>query len=364
MTPEPSSDGAAEASPLSSKRNWLRRPPPLAIGFFVLFASVAGTIIAVNFFGSPSHSDPGTWLELAPLARAASDKTNPVSFLNARSLAGHLVTDPALIEDSPVGPLPVQAANGRMPMTAYALPVDPNDKHPRIAIVISGLNVSASNTKLALLNLPQEVTLGFSPFASGAQAYVDRAREAGHEVLVEVPMEPFDFPESDPGPHALLVAASAEENLRRLNWSMSRFTGYVGLTNLLGGRFMGEQGAIESVLSETARRGLLFFDDGGNPSSIALTGARHVKASIATGRLALDAIQTREAIDGKLADLEAEAKRNGFAVGVGSVYPITIARVAEWAQSAATRGFELVPISALAATPGQQETATAGSANR
>src|SRR5262249_28052576 len=152
---------------------------------------------------------------------------------------------------------------------------------------------------------------------SEAQNVVDRAREAGHEILVEVPMEPFDFPESDPGPHALLVAASAEENLNRLQWSISRVTGFVGVTNLLGGRFLGEQNAIEPVLHETARRGLLFFDDGANASSLALTGARHVKAPIATGTFALDAIQTRDAVDKKLLELEAEARRNGSAIGVG-----------------------------------------------
>ena len=33
---------------------------------------------------------------------------------------------------------------------------------------------------------------------------VARAREAGHEVLLEVPMEPFDYPDNDPGPQTLL----------------------------------------------------------------------------------------------------------------------------------------------------------------
>src|SRR6185503_16354364 len=254
------------------------------------------------------------------------------------SLAGHLVSDPALIEDSALGPLPVVARDGRMPMQVYANAVERTDKRPRIAVVITGLNVGAAATKSALMNLRAEITLGFSPFGADAQSSVDRAREAGHEVLVEVPMEPFDFPESDPGPHALLVAAGVDENVARLMWSMSRFTGYVGVTNLLGGRFLGEQNAIEPVLSEATKRGLLFFDDGANPSSLALTAARHVKAPIATGTLVLDAIQTREAIDKKLAELEADARRNGIAIGVGSVYPITIARIAEWANSVESRG--------------------------
>src|SRR5882672_10930491 len=131
MTPEPPSDVvAAGAPPPLDKRNWLRRPPPLAIGFVALFASVAATILSVNFFGSASRGDPGSWLEITLPSRAASARSNPVSFVNARSLAGHLVADPALIEDSPLGPLPVQGADRRTPMTAYALAFDRNDKRP------------------------------------------------------------------------------------------------------------------------------------------------------------------------------------------------------------------------------------------
>lgn len=35
-----------------------------------------------------------------------------------------------------------------------------------------------------------------------------RAREAGHEILLQLPMEPFDYPDSDPGPQTLLASAA------------------------------------------------------------------------------------------------------------------------------------------------------------
>ncbi len=334
--------------------------PALAV---LVFASVyAATIFAMKQFAVIADSDSLFGLEIRissdPGLSAAAD-----SFVGVRKLADRLIADPALIEDSALGPLPKMDARGRTPMTAYALSFDTAAKRPRIAIVIGGLDVSAANSKRALMDLPPQVTLAFAPFAPDAQNYVDRAREAGHEILVEVPMEPFDFPESDPGHHALLVAASAEENLKRLDWAMSRFTGYVGITNRLGGRFLSEENAIMPVLGETARRGLLFFDNGVNSSSLALTGARHVNAPIATGSLTIDAIQTKDAIDEKLAELEADARRNGAAVGVGSVYPITIARVAAWAETLQARGFDLAPISALAARPEQKE-ATASAPER
>jgi hypothetical protein len=239
----------------------------------------------------------------------------------------------------------------------YAQAFDRNGKRPKIAVVIQGLGVGTQATELALKTLPPPVTLAFVPFTTDVQAIVDKARGLGHEVLLQVPMEPADFPDSDPGPHALLVRASAEENIKRLNWAMSRFTGYVGIANLLGGRFLGEMGAIEPVLAEASKRGLLFFDDGTTSRSLSATAARHANVTIATGTLVLDTVQTPAAIDNKLVQLEAQATRDGFAIGVASLYPVTMTRVGQWAGNASARGFELVPITALAAKP--QATASA-----
>jgi len=348
-----SAETTPEAEPSSPVRR--RRSPLLTfgIGVVVLVGLTASVLIGSEFLGpSGDERSAGISIPVDPAPFADTSRVAPqFSLIEPRSPGGHLVADPALVEDSPFGPLPVIAAGGRTPMTAYAHPFDAKDKRPRIAIVVGGLNVSDTNTKLALARLPAPVTLAFAPFAPDAQISVDAAREAGHEVLLEVPMEPFDFPESDPGAHALMVAASAEENIRRLNWSLSRFTGYVGITNLLGGRFMGEESTIEPVLKETARRGLIFFDNGASRSSLALTAARHAGGSIATGALVIDDVQNRESVDKKLAELEAEARRTGSAIGVGSAFPVTIARVATWAEGAETRGVVLVPISALASMP-------------
>jgi polysaccharide deacetylase 2 family uncharacterized protein YibQ len=55
----------------------------------------------------------------------------------------------------------------------------------------------------------------------------------------------------------------------------------------------------------------------------------------------------------KLSELETAARQDGYAIGVASAYPVTIAKIGEWAASAGARGFHLVPVSALAAAPGE-----------
>jgi polysaccharide deacetylase 2 family uncharacterized protein YibQ len=330
------------------------------LGTAAQLALIASVLLGSQFLLPPADDvSEGISLSLeAPPIVETLQPARQFALVEPRSLGGQLIADPALVEDSQFGPLPIIAADGRAPMSAYARVFDAKDKRPRIAIIVSGLNVSASNTKLALARLPAPVTLAFVPFAFDTQASVDLAREAGHEVLLQVPMEPFDFPESDPGSHALMVAASADENIRRLNWSLSRFTGYVGITNLLGARFMSEQAPLDPILKEIARRGLIFFDNGASRSSLALTAARHAGGSFATGTLSLDDVQTKDGVDKKLVELEAEAKRNRFAIGVVSAFPVSIARIAEWAESAESRGFLLVPISAVAAKPQSEQTNT------
>jgi polysaccharide deacetylase 2 family uncharacterized protein YibQ len=125
-----------------------------------------------------------------------------------------LVADPALIERTEEGPLPRIADDGRMPMQAYAPPASAAMGKKKIAIVITGLGISARATAAALKILPPGVTLAFAPYAGDVQRWVSEARKRGHEVLLEVPMEPYDFPDSDPGPHTLRPMLSEAGNGR------------------------------------------------------------------------------------------------------------------------------------------------------
>jgi len=314
---------------------------PLSLAFFTLIIALAALVAVIALTGNPSDGDPVVTLELAPLPAAPPPAQPQPRFVN-----GNLVSDPALLEQTPDGQLPVITADGRAPLQAYARPFDAADTRPRIAIVIGGLGIRASATKLALDHLPPAVTLSFAPYVSDIQHWVDGARGAGHEVLVEVPMEPFDFPATDPGPYTLTAAVSADENTRRLSWALSRFTGYVGVTNLLGGRFLGEAGALNPVLAVIGKRGLLFFDNGANSHSLVAETAAQVNAPAVTGAIVLDAVQSRQAVAAKLAELESRARAQGAAAASGFLYPVTIQTVAEWASTLDKRGLVLAPISA------------------
>ena len=318
----------------------------LALAYFTFFAVLAALAAVVTLAGNPLDGEPSVTLTLAPRPMQPAVAVAPAG---PRLVNGNLVADPALLEKTAQGSLPIIAADGRKPMQAYARPFDAADTRPHIAVVIGGFGLSAGATKLALDHLPPAITVSFAPYASDLQYWVDAARAAGHEVLVEVPMEPFDFPASDPGPHTLLTSAGEKENAKRLYWALSRATGYVGVTNLLGGRFLSEDKSIEPMLSELNKRGLLFFDNGASARSIAAAAAERLDAPHVTGALLLDAVQNHAAIEVKLADLELQARENGVGVASGILYPITIQQVSEWAATLEARGFVLAPVTAVLA---------------
>jgi polysaccharide deacetylase 2 family uncharacterized protein YibQ len=258
----------------------------------------------------------------------------------------NLVADPALIETVPEGPLPRVGADGRTPMTAYAAATG-RAKGKRIAIVIDGLGLSARQTQSAIEDLPAAVTLAFAPYESDVQHWVSEARRRGHEVLLEVPMEPDDFPDSDPGPHTLRATASQASNAQHLVWALSRFTGYAGVTNLLGGRFLADSDSLSPVMAAIAHRGLLFFDNAPPARSAAPEVARHLHAPYVESVMTLDTVQSPAEIDGRLAAVEQLARTNGSAAAQGYVTPVTVARVGLWAKGLEKRGFVLVPASAI-----------------
>ncbi len=160
-------------------------------------------------------------------------------------------------------------------------------------------------------------------------------------------MEPFDYPTNNPGPHTLLSSASEAQVLDDLHWLMSRFQGYVGVTNYLGAKFSADETALSPALRDIAARGLIYIDDGSSPRSLARNAAAHLNLPAATADVVIDAVQKPQAIDEALTRLEAMARANGSALGVATALPISVEHISRWARSLEARGLALTPVSAI-----------------
>ncbi len=258
--------------------------------------------------------------------------------------------NPDLIEETPNGPIPQISGNGDTPFASYSrASVTPTsaDGQVLIAIIVTGLGLNESSTLDAIAKLPDNVTLAFAPYGRSLQRTTAAARAEGHEMLLQIPMEPFDYPDSDPGPQTLLTGQTPRSNLDKLYWLMARFGGYFGVMNYMGARFTASAGDFEPFMEEIGTRGLGYVDDGSSNRSIAPQMARRNKVPFGRGDTEIDTNPTRGVIFDQLADLEVRAAERGYAIGIASALPVSIDAITEWAQGLRSRGALLVPVSAI-----------------
>ncbi len=258
----------------------------------------------------------------------------------------------ALLESSSVYPgksLPRIAPDGSLPAQVYARGFDTSDPHPRIGILLAGVGLNGADSEDAIRSLPGEITLAFSPYAARPERLLELSRTAGHEFLVGLPMEPQGYPLNDAGDHALLTGASPERNGRELQWALTRIGGYVGATGaagvLRGERFANSATQLGSVLQTLASRGLVYVDPRPGQPALPQVWGRDVD-------LVIDEPAVGSEIEAKLAALEQIARDKGSALGLaGAVRPVTIGRLAAWANGLAAKGLALAPVTALVTSP-------------
>jgi uncharacterized protein len=254
----------------------------------------------------------------------------------------------SLVEDNAAGPLP-RIGGGKKPSEAYARTVSMGIIHsdaPKIVLILGGMGLNEKLTASAVKDLPADVTMAFAPYGNNLQAQVDKARANGHEVLLQLPLEPVGYPATNPGPKTLLTDNDEAQNQDALYWHMSRFAGYTGIVNYMGGRYLASTKAVKPLLLELRKRGLLFIEDGSLPLSATEETAKTLQLQVRRAQTVIDADPNVESITTALGLLEDEARSNGVAIGTGSGLDVTIKTVSDWAKAAAERGIIIVPASA------------------
>ncbi|KKB07653.1 divergent polysaccharide deacetylase family protein [Devosia chinhatensis] len=274
---------------------------------------------------------------------AAASSDTPAS---ASPLRDGVLAD--LSEETANGTIPRMSSTGLTPFVAYRRPASTvSESTPRVALVFTGLGINEQGSLDAIGTLPDDVTLAFAPYGRSLETTVAAARLAGHEVMLELPMEPFDYPQNDPGPHTILTGESPRANLDKLFWLMARFGGYFGVINNMGARFTASGTDMAPVMEEIGARGLGYMDDGGSNRSVAAQFAGTNNVPFARANLMVDVNPARASILAALASLEAQAMESGSAIGIVSALPISVQTVSDWARELDAKGIALVPASAL-----------------
>ena len=287
--------------------------------------------------------------EIVITITGAQDRVTPVrqasavlSFADAAP-----IPDPPqdMLRKTPLGFAPRISNDGRRAMNFYAHGFSAENENPKIAVIVGGLGLNPSLTERAISELPPQVSLGFAPYARNLKTWTKRAREAGHEILIELPMQGYGGYDDALGEAALLTSRSEEENLQRLDWLMSRFGGYFAATNYQGAQFSADRNALAPILTRLAEAGVAYIDDtGAAPLAAANSGAIAVASRIIAP--AANKSET-ENFRRELLALEQLAQREDGALAKTYASPATLDEIIAWAHSLDEKELILAPASAF-----------------
>jgi len=201
--------------------------------------------------------------------------------------------------------------------------VKPFPKLPKIAIVIDDLGYDRHIAQ-EFIDLQAPLTLSFLPQAPHAKEMALLAREKGKEILLHLPMEPLDFPRTNPGPGALLLSMSASEILQIINNDFNEFSFVQGANNHMGSRFTENREKMAVVLESLRKRDLFFLDSLTTAQSVIPALAEDLGVKYLQRNIFLDNEVAEGPIRQQLEKLIQVAQDRGFAVGCGHPYPLLL----------------------------------------
>ena len=272
----------------------------------------------------------------APVS-APDDKTPGHS---VRRVSGRLDSRDLVIEDTMI-----EDGSAPVPSSVPSRETDKPSQKPLIVIVLDDVGVNRAGARAAI-GLSKAVTLSFMTYADGVADMARQARDNGHDVMLHLPMEPKG--DQDPGPQALLTSLSVAELKTRLNWGLSRFTGYIGVNNHMGSRFTEWTRGMRVVMEEIRQRRVFFMDSKTSPQSVVAREARRAGVPLLIRDIFLDNdYKNPETIVAQLERAEKIAKRRGYVIAIGHPHRQTIAVLEQWFTLAKAKDFKVATVSEL-----------------
>lgn len=217
----------------------------------------------------------------------------------------------------------------------------------RMALVIEGFGARQDLYDQAA-SLDRPLALAVLPELPLSERIARDATRAGLEVLVEVPMEPYRYPEMDPGPGAVLLSMSRDEVIAATTRHLATMPGAMGVIGHMGSRFTEDREHMRALLEPVRARGLVFVDRMASNLSVADDVARALGVRSARRQVRVDPGRGEAAAREALEAAARVAERRGEAVVVVGGHPLTIRLLKEYIPGWEGRGIRLVPVSRLA----------------
>jgi polysaccharide deacetylase 2 family uncharacterized protein YibQ len=216
----------------------------------------------------------------------------------------------------------------------------------KVAIIIDDLGYNNHKAD-EFLKIDAKLTFSIFPLAPNSISIAQKANAMGKDVMLHLPMEPYRYPEKNPGNGALLLSMSDEKLLEILDIDIMSVPFIKGINNHMGSRFTEDRKKMMIVLKRIEKRGLFFLDSLTSSDSVGYKLAKEIGLDTAARDIFLDNEKDIEYIIAQIDKLVRISQRRGYAIGIGHPYPSTIEALKRMIPEFEAKGIEVVPISHL-----------------
>ena len=194
---------------------------------------------------------------------------------------------------------------------------------PMVAIIIDDMGYHKKIGNL-LLELPMNLTFSFLAAAPFTAELEEKAYQSGRCIFLHLPMEPKSK-EWDPGPGALFIGQSKEEQAKLFHRNLQGVPHAVGVNNHMGSLYTENRESMDSLMQLLKEQGLFFVDSFTTGNSQGVKAASSAGVPTARRHIFLDNVHSQDRVCAQLQQLVNHAEEKGWAIGIGHPNDATLA---------------------------------------
>ena len=228
-----------------------------------------------------------------------------------------------------------------------AAPTPPPPGAPRVAVIVDDLG-GRRDVFDVLREIRRPLTVAVLTALPLSASIARDAFRSGMEVLLDVPMEPYRYPELDPGPGMLTAAMAPGEIQKAVGTQLETVAAAVGVMNRMGSRLTEDRSRMRAMLEVLAARRLFLVDAYTSSQSLAFDEARSAGVRAARRQILVDHARGEAGDRIRWDEVAGWAERRGEVIVVAHGHPLTVRLLKEYVPRWEARGLRLVPVSTLA----------------
>ena len=222
----------------------------------------------------------------------------------------------------------------------------PPSGRQKIAIIVDDIGYDMVPLK-KLLKIDAPITFSVLPHCIHSIDAAERLHRAGREILLHLPMEPYDFPDKDPGAGALFSWMNEEEIRRQIREDIEAVPYVSGVNNHMGSRFMENKEKLNIVFNQISEDGLFFVDSLTTRHSKGKELAEKIGLRFTSRDIFIDNNQDFTIILQNFMNPLKKRNRWRTLIIIGHPYPSTISALKEAVPKIKAEGIDIVPVSDL-----------------